>query len=110
MEAVTEYPDAKKVLEERGREILTKEGLLDEATAAEGMEGMDVGQKLSRLEASLDMLNARFSRLLAEYDAAQMKLKQRVTSLETKVKQDQQDDFFSDGSISPSTAEGKAKP
>ncbi|CAI5793966.1 cyclic nucleotide-gated olfactory channel [Podarcis lilfordi] len=110
MEAVTEYPDAKKVLEERGREILTKEGLLDEATAAEGMEGMDVGQKLSRLEASLDMLNARFSRLLAEYDAAQMKLKQRVTSLETKVKQDQQDDFFSDGSISPSTEEGKAKP
>ncbi|XP_053130141.1 cyclic nucleotide-gated olfactory channel isoform X2 [Hemicordylus capensis] len=95
MEAVTEYPDAKKVLEERGREILTKEGLLDEAAAAEGTEGMDVGQKLDRLETSLETLSSRFSRLLGEYDATQMKLKQRITSLEAKAKQDIQDELFS---------------
>ncbi|XP_066496263.1 cyclic nucleotide-gated channel alpha-2 [Tiliqua scincoides] len=109
MEAVTEYPDAKKVLEERGREILTKEGLLDEAAAAEGMEGLDVGQKLDRLESSLETLNNRFSRLLAEYDAAQMKLKQRITSLESKVKQD---DLFSvaSGSLPPPQDEAKPQP
>ncbi|KAM6427059.1 cyclic nucleotide-gated channel alpha-2 [Liasis olivaceus] len=110
MEAVTEYPDAKRVLEERGREILTKEGLLDEAAAAESMEVMDVGQKLDRLENSLDTLNTRFSRLLAEYDAAQMKLKQRLTSLETKVKEDKQDELFPDGFISPLGEEEKTKP
>ncbi|XP_062998137.1 cyclic nucleotide-gated olfactory channel [Elgaria multicarinata webbii] len=109
MEAVTEYPDAKRVLEERGREILTKEGLLDEA-AAEGMEGMDVGQKLDRLEASLETLNSRFSRLLAEYDAAQMKLKQRITSVESKVKQDNLEELFSDSPNSPPRDEEEAKP
>nr|XP_020640100.1 cyclic nucleotide-gated olfactory channel [Pogona vitticeps] len=110
MEAVTEYPDAKRVLEERGREILIKEGLLDEAAAAESTEGMEAGQKLDRLESSLETLNARFSRLLAEYDSAQMKLKQRITSLETQVKQDQQEDLFSIGSLSPPGGEAKAKP
>uniref|UniRef100_A0ACB8FYA3 Uncharacterized protein n=1 Tax=Sphaerodactylus townsendi TaxID=933632 RepID=A0ACB8FYA3_9SAUR len=97
MEAVMEYPDAKKVLEERGREILVKEGLLDETEASESMEG-NMGQKLDRLESSLEMLQTRFSRLLADYDAAQMKLKQRITFLENKLKQSNQDDFFSDAS------------
>ncbi|XP_054851824.1 cyclic nucleotide-gated olfactory channel [Eublepharis macularius] len=109
MEAVTEYPDAKKVLEERGREILVKEGLLDEAAAAESVEG-NVGQKLDRLEGSLETLHTRFSRLLADYDAAQMKLKQRITFLETKLKKYNQDDFFSDASDNPQEDEVKNKP
>lgn len=29
MEALTEYPDAKAILEEKGRQILMKDGLLD---------------------------------------------------------------------------------
>lgn len=29
MEALTEYPDAKAMLEEKGRQILMKDGLLD---------------------------------------------------------------------------------
>ncbi|XP_077163875.1 cyclic nucleotide-gated channel alpha-2 isoform X1 [Paroedura picta] len=110
MEAVTEYPDAKKVLEERGREILIKEGLLDEAAAgAESVDG-NVGQKLDRLEGSLETLHTRFSRLLADYDAAQMKLKRRITYLENKLKQYNQDDFFSDASDDPLEDEAKAKP
>ncbi|XP_060105883.1 cyclic nucleotide-gated olfactory channel [Heteronotia binoei] len=107
MESVTEYPDAKRVLEERGREILTKEGLLDEEAAAENMEG-DVGQKLDRLETSLETLHTRFSRLLADYDTAQMKLKQRITYLENKLKQYNKDEFFSDASDKED--EVKAKP
>uniref|UniRef100_A0A8C4P3X2 Cyclic nucleotide gated channel subunit alpha 2 n=1 Tax=Dromaius novaehollandiae TaxID=8790 RepID=A0A8C4P3X2_DRONO len=81
MEAVTEYPDAKKVLEERGREILTKEGLLDESATEESMEGKNVEEKLDTLALNLDTLQTRFGRLLMEYNAAQMKLKQRITGL-----------------------------
>uniref|UniRef100_A0A8D2LPX4 Cyclic nucleotide gated channel subunit alpha 2 n=1 Tax=Varanus komodoensis TaxID=61221 RepID=A0A8D2LPX4_VARKO len=111
MEAVTEYPDAKRVLEERGREILTKEGLFDEAAAAaEGVEQMDIGQKLDRLETSLEILSSRFSRLLAEYGAAQKKLKQRITLVEGKVKQDHLGELLSDGSTSPARSEGKGTP
>lgn len=83
MEAVTEYPDAKKVLEERGREILTKEGLLDEnAEGAMGMGKEETEEKVERLESSLDMLQTRFARLLNEYSATQQRLKQRITMLE----------------------------
>uniref|UniRef100_A0A8C8VNY2 Cyclic nucleotide gated channel subunit alpha 2 n=1 Tax=Pelusios castaneus TaxID=367368 RepID=A0A8C8VNY2_9SAUR len=109
MEAVTEYPDAKKVLEERGREILIKEGLLDESAAAENAEGKDVEQKLGRLESNLEMLHTRFARLLTEYNAAQLKLKQRISVLESKVKQYNQDEFFSDGSASSLEEEEEAK-
>ncbi|XP_038271563.1 cyclic nucleotide-gated olfactory channel isoform X1 [Dermochelys coriacea] len=109
MEAVTEYPDAKRVLEERGREILIKEGLLDESAAAESTEGKDTEQKLERLESLLDTLHTRFSRLLTEYNAAQLKLKQRITVLESRVKQYNQDEFFSDSSDSPLEEEEEAK-
>ncbi|KAH0630727.1 hypothetical protein JD844_003910 [Phrynosoma platyrhinos] len=106
MEAVAEYPEAKRLLEERGREILAMEGLLDEAAAAESTEGLSVGEKLDRLESSLETLSARFSRLLAEYEAAQAKLKQRVAALEGQAKQGQQAELFSLGSLSPPAPRG----
>nr|XP_008542349.1 PREDICTED: cyclic nucleotide-gated olfactory channel [Equus przewalskii] len=103
MEAVTEYPDAKKVLEERGREILMKEGLLDENEVAASME-VDVQEKLEQLETNMETLYTRFGRLLAEYTGAQQKLKQRITVLEIKVKQNNEDDYLSDGINSPEPA------
>ncbi|XP_036743167.1 cyclic nucleotide-gated olfactory channel [Manis pentadactyla] len=103
MEAVTEYPDAKKVLEERGREILMKEGLLDENEVAASME-VDVQEKLEQLETNMETLYTRFGRLLAEYTGAQQKLKQRITVLETKMKQNSEDDYLSDGMNSPEPA------
>ncbi|XP_055124329.1 cyclic nucleotide-gated channel alpha-2 [Symphalangus syndactylus] len=103
MEAVTEYPDAKKVLEERGREILMKEGLLDENEVATSME-VDVQEKLGQLETNMETLYTRFGRLLAEYTGAQQKLKQRITVLETKMKQNNEDDYLSDGVNSPELA------
>ncbi|XP_044091473.1 cyclic nucleotide-gated olfactory channel [Neovison vison] len=103
MEAVTEYPDAKKVLEERGREILMKEGLLDENEVAASME-IDVQEKLEQLETNMETLYTRFGRLLAEYTGAQQKLKQRITVLETKMKQNNEEDYLSDGMNSPEPA------
>lgn len=100
MEAVTEYPDAKKVLEERGREILIKEGLLDESAAEASAEGKSIEEKLDRLALNLDTLHTRFGRLLTEYNDAQMKLKQRITLLEAKTRQRDLEDFFSDSSDS----------
>ncbi|XP_026066495.1 cyclic nucleotide gated channel subunit alpha 2b isoform X3 [Carassius auratus] len=85
MEAVTEYPDAQKVLEERGREILRKQGLLDESAAQGGMLVMDTDEKVERLESSLDVLQARFARLLGEFTATQSRLKQRITGLERQL-------------------------
>lgn len=86
MEAVTEYPGAKTVLEERGREILMKEGLLDEnAVETGGLQKEDTEEKVERLESSLDTLQTRFSRLLSEYTHTQQRLKQRITLLERQL-------------------------
>ncbi|KAM7094770.1 cyclic nucleotide-gated channel alpha-2 [Ciconia maguari] len=110
MEAVTEYPDAKNVLEERGREILIKEGLLDESAAEASTEGKSVEEKLDRLALNLDTLHTLFGQLLTDYNDAQMKLKQRITVLESKMRQQDLEDFFSDSSDSLLEDEEKALP
>lgn len=85
MDAVTEYPDAQKVLEERGREILKKQGLLDESVAAGGLGVPDIEEKVERLDTSLDILQTRFARLLGEFTTTQRRLKQRITALERQL-------------------------
>uniref|UniRef100_A0AC11BSN3 Cyclic nucleotide gated channel subunit alpha 3 n=1 Tax=Ovis aries TaxID=9940 RepID=A0AC11BSN3_SHEEP len=86
MEALTEYPEAKKALEEKGRQILMKDNLIDEELARAGADPKDLEEKVEHLETSLDTLQTRFARLLAEYNATQMKVKQRLSQLESQVK------------------------
>ncbi|XP_027806467.2 cyclic nucleotide-gated channel alpha-3 isoform X1 [Marmota flaviventris] len=86
MEALTEYPEAKKALEEKGRQILMKDNLIDEDVAKAGADPKDIEEKVEHLESSLDMLQTRFARLLAEYNSNQMKVKQRLSQLESQVK------------------------
>ncbi|XP_032033271.1 cyclic nucleotide-gated cation channel alpha-3 [Hylobates moloch] len=86
MEALTEYPEAKKALEEKGRQILMKDNLIDEELARAGADPKDLEMKVEQLGSSLDTLQTRFARLLAEYNATQMKMKQRLSQLESQVK------------------------
>lgn len=68
---------------------------------------VDVQEKLEQLETNMETLHTRFGRLLAEYTGAQQKLKQRITILETKMKQNNEDDYhdyLSDGMNSPEPA------
>ncbi|KAG8553912.1 hypothetical protein GDO81_003600 [Engystomops pustulosus] len=104
MEALVEYPDAKNILEERGREILVKEGLLDETKEKNAMKGKSAEEKLELLESNLDLLHNRFARLLREYSDAQQSLKQRVTLLEGRLKD------LQGGEISSDDMEGKSDP
>ncbi|XP_068929175.1 cyclic nucleotide-gated channel alpha-3 isoform X2 [Petaurus breviceps papuanus] len=104
MESLTDYPEAKKALEEKGRQILMKDNLIDEDVAGSGTDPEDIEEKVERLESSLDNLQTRFARLLAEYNATQMKVKQRLSQLETKVKK-----CGSDLSDADSVADGDAE-
>uniref|UniRef100_A0A3B4Z4S1 Cyclic nucleotide gated channel subunit alpha 1b n=1 Tax=Stegastes partitus TaxID=144197 RepID=A0A3B4Z4S1_9TELE len=81
MEALTEYPDAKAMLEEKGRQILMKDGLLD----LEGPDPKEIEEKVDRMTSTLDVLQTRYARLLAEHEATHSKLKYRVTRLEKKM-------------------------
>ncbi|XP_012663542.1 cGMP-gated cation channel alpha-1 isoform X1 [Otolemur garnettii] len=86
MEALTEYPDAKAMLEEKGKQILMKDGLLDINIANAGSDPKDLEEKVTRMEGSVDLLQTRFARILAEYESMQGKLKQRLTKVERFLK------------------------
>ncbi|XP_077148457.1 cyclic nucleotide-gated channel alpha-2 [Ranitomeya variabilis] len=96
MEALVEYPEAKNILEERGREILVKEGLLDETKEKNAMRGKSAEEKVELLESNLDLLHTRFARLLREYSDAQQSLKQRVSLVEGRLKDLQGGEISSD--------------
>ncbi|XP_075355321.1 cyclic nucleotide-gated channel alpha-1 [Mycteria americana] len=86
MEALTEYPDAKAMLEEKGKQILMKDGLLDIEVANLGSDPKDLEEKVTYMEGAMDRLQTKFARLLAEYEAAQQKLKKRLTQIEKILK------------------------
>ncbi|XP_078403644.1 cyclic nucleotide-gated channel rod photoreceptor subunit alpha-like [Cetorhinus maximus] len=86
MEALTEYPDAKAMLEEKGKQILMKDGLLDLDIAQLGADPKDMEEKVTRLDMAIDLLQTKFARLMADYNSTQQKLKERVTKIENKIK------------------------
>ncbi|XP_073707741.1 cyclic nucleotide-gated channel cone photoreceptor subunit alpha [Garra rufa] len=86
VEALTEYPDAKKALEEKGKAILRKDNLLDEAVAGAGADPKDMEEKIHHLESNLEVMTGKFAKLMAEYTSYQSKLKQRISNMENKVK------------------------
>uniref|UniRef100_A0A8B9PZ10 Cyclic nucleotide gated channel subunit alpha 1 n=1 Tax=Apteryx owenii TaxID=8824 RepID=A0A8B9PZ10_APTOW len=103
MEALTEYPDAKAMLEEKGKQILMKDGLLDIEVANLGSDPKDIEEKISYMERAMDRLQTRFARLLAEYDAAQQKLKKRLTQIEKILKPVTEHEFSDLEELDPST-------
>ncbi|KAM6923848.1 cyclic nucleotide gated channel subunit alpha 2a [Xenentodon cancila] len=82
MEALQEFPHARAQLEQRGRDILQKEGLLEEINISAGEQLED---KLERLETSLDRLQTCLARLQSEFNSFQLRLKQRITTLEQNI-------------------------
>nr|XP_039264731.1 cyclic nucleotide-gated cation channel alpha-3-like [Styela clava] len=89
LQVLDDYPDAKNVLEEKGRQMLMKDGLVDKPNDEdeEGLSKADMMSKCNKLEKSITKLQTQFSRLMAEHISSQTNLKLRIHSLETKVKE-----------------------
>ncbi|KAL9921115.1 cyclic nucleotide-gated ion channel subunit A isoform 3-T6 [Glossina fuscipes fuscipes] len=82
-ETLADYPEARATLTERGCQLLRKDGLLDEQVFADSQRVHDsIEGGIEKLEISVENLNMRLARLLAEYTASQAKLKQRLAKLE----------------------------
>lgn len=84
MEALIEYPDAKTLLEEKGRSILMKDNLIDESLVA-ATDAKDLENKVNQIERSLDIMMAKFKKLLSQYESSQRKIKQRLSNLSNEV-------------------------
>jgi len=82
-EALAEYPEAKKNLLDKGKQMLMKDDLIDEERAKQEEAAQEtLHQKIDRLDCTLESISTRFSRLLAEYSSFQIRIKQRLTKLE----------------------------
>ncbi|KFM78970.1 Cyclic nucleotide-gated channel cone photoreceptor subunit alpha, partial [Stegodyphus mimosarum] len=85
---LAEYPEAQKMLIERGKQILIKDGLLDERDAQRyEVDEKDLHLRCDKLQTALDNLQTRFARLLNEYTRSQKQMKQRLCRLEAKSSQ-----------------------
>ena len=110
-DALSEYPDAKGILISRGRQILMKDNIFDEEIARkQDMEQEKIEQRVERVDTSLDNLHTRFARLLAEFNSTQLKLKQRVTRLESRLKQQKNYDAVSESFDSSDGADEEGQP
>ena len=108
-ECLTDYPEAKAILIEKGRQMLRKDKMLDEEIARQqDFEQETTEQKVVRLEGGLDTICTRFARLLAEFNSMQLKLKQRVAKLERRVLVDP-DDALDDDIIDNPTVTKETK-
>lgn len=85
MEALVEYPDAKTLLEDKGKAILMKDNLIDESLMSV-IDAKDIENKVNRIEASMDVMAAKFRRLTAQYESSQRKLKQRLSNMSNEVR------------------------
>ncbi|KAH8411008.1 hypothetical protein KR222_006065 [Zaprionus bogoriensis] len=82
-ETLADYPEARSTLTQRGCQLLRKDGLLDEQIFADSQRVHDsIEGGIEKLELSVENLNLRLARLLAEYTASQAKIKQRLAKLE----------------------------
>lgn len=94
-DALVEYPEAKKVLLDRGRQILMKDNLIDEEIAKQHEQEQETAdQKLERLDTTLENLTTRFARLAAEFTSSQSKLKQRLVKIEKITIKEDDDSAF----------------
>ncbi|ODN03246.1 Cyclic nucleotide-gated cation channel subunit A [Orchesella cincta] len=116
-ETLREYPQARDALMERGKQMLMKDGLIDEeALERERKYQMTQAEKVDKLDSTIEILTTRLARLTAEYASAQQKFKQRLTKVERGVERclfrsciqpdksgSFDDDVYDNGTFSPRT-------
>ncbi|XP_040004792.1 cyclic nucleotide-gated cation channel alpha-4 [Xiphias gladius] len=80
-DVLSEFPAAKHHLEEKGRQILTKMGMLEENGEGEQKEAEKVETKIKRLERNLEVLQTKLARLMMELESSNCKMQARVAQL-----------------------------
>lgn len=81
--ALKEYPEARKMLIAKGREILKKDNLLDENAPEEQNTVEEIAEELQN---SVKVLQTRLARLTAEYTNTENKLRSRIEYLEKRLR------------------------
>ncbi|XP_077575841.1 cyclic nucleotide gated channel subunit alpha 1a isoform X2 [Stigmatopora nigra] len=92
MESLTEYPDAKGMLEEKGRQILMKDGLIDLDPANIKPEAKELEGKVDKLYGTMDLMQAKLKKILEKYKKTDKTLWDRIIDLERLTGEDEEDE------------------
>ncbi|GLD66905.1 cyclic nucleotide-gated channel rod photoreceptor subunit alpha-like protein [Lates japonicus] len=82
MESLTEYPDAKSMLEDKGRQILMKDGLIELDPSKILPETQELEEKVNKLYNTTELMQGKLKKILGNYKSADKALKQRIADLE----------------------------
>ena len=81
--ALREYPEAKKRLIEKGRQLLMKDRLLEDwAMTGEVTEEIKTEERIKKLESMLNEAQTRLARLIASFKSIHHQLLQRLERLD----------------------------
>ena len=85
-QALLEYPEAKRSLIARGKDLLMKDNLLDQSVAQEADDAQSPEDlRVCKLTRNLDRLSRQFARLQSQYEYATRKLKKRLDTIESNL-------------------------
>lgn len=105
MESLLEYPEAKFMLEEKGRQILMKDGLLDLDPANIKPETKELEEKVNKLYGTMELMQTKLKKILGKYKDADKALKRRIADLEHLLGEEVEGEEEEEGQAEP---EGKA--
>ncbi|XP_035515766.1 cyclic nucleotide gated channel subunit alpha 1a [Morone saxatilis] len=82
MESLVEYPDAKGMLEEKGRQILMKDGLIDLDPANIMPEAKELEERVNKLYYTMELMQSKLKKILGNYKKSDKVLRHRIHDLE----------------------------
>lgn len=111
MESLVEYPDAKGMLEDKGREILMKDGLIDLDPANIIPETKELEEKVNKLYNTLELMQFKLKKVLGNYKNTDKALRHRIADLEhlTGEEVEDEDEDEEEGKKEDKTVEGEKK-
>ncbi|KAM9363006.1 cyclic nucleotide gated channel subunit alpha 1a [Symphorus nematophorus] len=111
MESLVEYPDAKGMLEEKGRQILMKDGLIDLDPANIMPEAKELEDKVNKLYNTMELMQSKLKKILGNYKNSDKALRYRIKDLEHLTGEEVEDEDEEEGEVKKEEkeAEGEKK-
>lgn len=107
MESLIEYPDAKAMLEEKGRQILMKDGLIDLDPANIMPETKELEEKVNKLYGTMELMQTKLKKILGKHKSADKALRHRIADLETLTGEKVEDESEEEGEVKKEDKETK---
>ncbi|XP_070684018.1 cyclic nucleotide gated channel subunit alpha 1a [Pempheris klunzingeri] len=111
MESLIEYPDAKGMLEDKGRQILMKDGLIDLDPANIKPEAKELEEKVNKLYSAMELMQFKLKKILVNSKSSDKALRYRIKDLEhlTGEKVEDEDDEEEEVKKEEKEVEGEKK-